>query len=190
MRKMKTTFFFAVVSTLSLLPIVDADNNWQSRGMCCNRSSKNEVAIVDPDGWVVVKPGECVGQEHRGYGPAKPKPIFIGPGIPPAIMEMRDTFQTDCEGMTCNGVFYKAAGRLNRYCEDGGETSSWWEWKSDITPWETGDDIEQEDGPKDVWPHETSPLGEDLPFVAPPPGYIYDDDEDDIGPPNRYLRSG
>eukprot|EP00533_Pseudo-nitzschia_delicatissima_P003000 CAMPEP_0116107190 /NCGR_PEP_ID=MMETSP0327-20121206/16078_1 /TAXON_ID=44447 /ORGANISM="Pseudo-nitzschia delicatissima, Strain B596" /LENGTH=87 /DNA_ID=CAMNT_0003599935 /DNA_START=328 /DNA_END=591 /DNA_ORIENTATION=+ len=87
-------------------------------------------------------------------------------------MELQDSYVTDCEGMTCNGVFYKANGSLNRYCYDGGGVSSWWEWKT-VEPWEVGDPIDQDDGPRDVWPYETSPYDEDLPFVQPPPGYIY-----------------
>ena len=69
-------------------------HNWYNRGRCCNRSKEDQWALVDNgEGcarWRKLAPKKCVGGMWT---------------------------DEDCEGMTCNGGFYKVAGYdLSAYC--------------------------------------------------------------------------
>lgn len=144
---LKPLYTFVENNPVDWVDVLGLSQNYFHRGSCCNKSGKDEWALVSDsrtpgtikDYWKKLKPGECV----KASGGWKC-------GI-------------DCEGMTCKGGFYAIAGFIEEgTCTDGPD-----QWPYKDRRWTPdGEHNKHTKGPTD----KTDQVGDT------PPGYEYDDE--------------
>jgi RHS repeat-associated protein len=137
-------------SPINLVDPLGLAQNALHRGSCCNRSSKDEWALVSDstsgtvkDYWKKLSPGDCV----RSSG-----------GL--------SSCGIDCEGMTCKGKFYAIKGMgfaLTATCTDGPD-----QFPFKDKGWTPGDKSE-----KGLFGDKLSPGDKSNQVGNTPPGYQY-----------------